>query len=324
MLRNYRTLVVFVLVVLAACSTKKKDMKDGDSVELSDFIAFFPEQDLPIQITDSGLTRKISDSLRIGNKVFSQFVPDSVLRPVFGKGVKPSCYPIGKISVKDGETYLFLRSVSGTKKAATLLVFDKDSFVTSLPLITLNGAPRGNEKLVANMDTRYTVTTLRQVIGPTGQTAYAKKVYVYNPEGLFTLILTESNDQNAAPPPLINPIDTMKAAHKWAGDYLQDKRNIVSFRDGRKTGTLQFFIHFEKDNGQCKGELKGDATITGANTVRFIENNGTCALDFQFSGNTVRIKEQQGCGSYRDIKCFFEGQYTRKKKPSPAPTRKKK
>jgi hypothetical protein len=98
----------------------------------------------------------------------------------------------------------------------------------------------------------------------------------------------------------------------------------VSFRDGRKAGTLLFFIHFEKDNGTCNGELKGDAVLGPGNTAKFTENNGTCSIDFMFNGNTVRIKELEGCGSYRDIKCFFEGSYTRKKKPILKTQKKKK
>jgi hypothetical protein len=165
-----------------------------------------------------------------------------------------------------------------------------------------------------NIDSRYTITTLRQKTAGDGQVAYNKKVFVYNSAGLFNLILTESNDQNSGENAVINPVDTMASLNKWAGDYYQDKRNMVSFRDGRKAGTLLFFVHFEKDGATCNGELKGEAVLGPGNTARFAENNGTCAIDFIFSGNTVRMKELEGCGSYRDIKCFFEGGYTRKKK----------
>lgn len=323
--RSARALTLLLLFFLVACSQKKKQLNDEDTVAVADFIDFFPDQKLPVQVADSGLLKKNNDSLRIGNKIFAQFVPDSVLRNIFGKAVKPMIYPIGKTVVKGGETYLFLRAVAGARKAAALLVFDKDSFVTALPLVVLNGTPKANDQTVANMDSRYTVTTLRQQISADGQIAYNKKVYVYNTEGLFTLILTESNAGNASTgSSLQNPLDTLKASHKWSGDYLQDKKNIVSIRDSKKTNHLMLFVHFEKDGGTCKGELKAELTITGTNTARFVENNGTCAIDFQFSGNTVRMKELEGCGSYRDIKCFFEGAYTRKKKATPTNAKKKK
>jgi hypothetical protein len=42
-----------------------------------------------------------------------------------------------------------------------------------------------------------------------------------------------------------------------------------------------------------------------------------CELEFSFAGNTVSLKED-GCGSHRDIKCFFEGSFIRKPPAKPA------
>lgn len=325
MLRRSPVLWLFFLVVLAGCSQKKKQLTDDSTVTVKEFIEFFPELPLPVQLADSSLTKKPGDSLRIGNKVFSQFVPDSVTGLLAVKGVRPQLFPIGKVTVADGETYLFVRSFAGAKKAALALVFDKDSFVTALPLLSLSAAPRANDLSSAIMDARYTIALNRQQVAADGRLTYNKKVYVYNTEGLFTLILTESNAAaTGANTELLNPVDTLLASHKLTGDYRQDKRNLVSIRDGSKPGRLLFFIHFEKDGGACKGELKGEMSISGNHSGRFTENNGTCAIEFTFSGNTVRLKELEGCGSYRDIKCFFEGSYIRKNKPAPAGNKKKK
>lgn len=325
MLRRTRVLWVFFLCILAGCSQKKKQLTDDSTVTVQEFVDFFPTISLPVQLADSSLVKKPNDSIRIGNKIIAQFIPDSVVTQLTVKSSKPQIYPIGKVSVKDGETYLFVRSFSNAKKAASLLVFDKDSFVTALPLLNLSTAPKANDLSSAVMDNKYTITINRQQASASGQLTYNKKVYVYNTEGLFTLILTESNAGTTSPTTeLQNPVDTLKASHKLTGDYFQDKKNLVSVRDGSKPGRLYFFIHFEKDGGACRGELKGEMAITGANTGRFTENNGTCAIDFNFSGNTVKLKELEGCGSYRDIKCFFEGSYIRKKKPAVTGTKKKK
>ncbi|MFT4023218.1 MAG: hypothetical protein QM664_05470 [Flavihumibacter sp.] len=300
-------------------------MTDDSTVTVNEFIDFFPELTLPVQLVDSSLTRKPDDSLRIGNKIFSQFVPDSVTSLLAVKGARAQLFPIGKVTVAGGETYLFVRSFAGAKKAAAALVFDKDSFVTSLPLLGLTAGLRANDLSSAVMDNRYTLTSTRQQVAATGQVTYNKEVYVYNTEGLFTLILKESNaGSGGASAALLNPVDTLKASHKLAGDYLQDKKNLVSIRDGSKPGRLLFFIHFEKDGGNCKGELKGEMALTGAHSAKFTENNGTCAIEFSFSGNTVRLKEMEGCGSYRDIKCFFEGSYTKKTKTAVTGSKKKK
>ncbi|ULQ53687.1 hypothetical protein [Flavihumibacter fluvii] len=324
-MRFYHLILVGVLLTyLIACKEKKKQLSDTEPVEYADFIDFFPEIKLPFQLADTSLEKKTPDSLRIGSKIFSQYIPDSVLKTVFGKGAKPQLFPLGKSVVKDGETYLLVKAVTPAKRAALIMVFNDEKFVTAMPGILLNSNARGNDHAVMNMDSRYTITTLRQKTVADGQVLYNKKVYVYNTAGVFSLILTESNDQDAAESAVINPIDTLPALNKWSGDYLQDKRNLVSFRDGRKAGTLLFFVHFEKDGGACNGELKGDAVLGSGNTARFTENNGTCSIEFVFSGNTVRMKETEGCGSYRDIKCFFEGSYTRKKKPVHKNPRKKK
>src|SRR6478609_7847092 len=109
-------LVGALLFFLMACNGKKKQLSGTEPVEFADFVDFFQEIKLPYQLADTSLLSKTPDSLRIGNKVFSQFIPDSVMQSVFGKGVKPQIYPLGKSVVKDGETYLILKAVSPSKK----------------------------------------------------------------------------------------------------------------------------------------------------------------------------------------------------------------
>jgi hypothetical protein len=43
-------------------------------------------------VTDTALNKKEKDSLLIADKIFAQFVPDSVLTKVFGKNAKPKIY----------------------------------------------------------------------------------------------------------------------------------------------------------------------------------------------------------------------------------------
>lgn len=313
-----------LLLMLLACKEKKKQLSENDVVDYAEFLDLFPATKLPFQSADTSLLAKDADSLRIPYKIYTQFISDTTLKPLFGKNTKPKLYPVGKAEVKDGETYLWIKAVASPKRALLIAVFDKDSFVTAMPVLVTQGGGRQEDHSLVNMDSRNTITTLQQKTTSSGQQVYAKKVYVYNTAGVFTLILTESNDQENHPAAILNPIDTLGMVHKLTGDYVQDKKNMLSFRDGRKTNSLLFFIHFEKDGGACKGELKGEAQILSPKTARFTENNGTCAIDFTFNGNTVTMKEVGGCGSYRDIKCFFEGSYVRKKKPVQKTVRKKK
>lgn len=320
-----RLLMVFSLIlILFSCREKKKQLSENDTVDYAEFIDLFPATKLPFQAADTSLLAKDPDSLRIPYKIYTQFIPDTTLKSIFGKGIKAKIYPVGKAEVKDGETYLFVKGVNAGKRALLIAVFEKDSFVTAMPVLITNGTVKAVEHSLVNMDSRYTITTLHQKTAASGQAVYSKKVYVYNSAGVFTLILTESNDQETHAAAILNPIDTLGMVHKLTGDYVQDKKNILSFRDGRKANSLLFFVHFEKEGGTCKGELKGEARILSSKTARFTESNGTCSIEFTFNGNTVSMKEVGGCGSYRDIKCFFEGSFVRKKKPVQKTARKKK
>ena len=148
---------------------------------------------------------------------------------------------------------------------------------------------------------------------PDGRTLFVRTVYVYNAEGVFTLIMKESNEGKPKTAQIYNPIDTFAHKHKFTGDYLQDKRNFISFRDGKNNSVIRFFVHFEKDNGNCKGELKGEARFVSSTIARYIANGDPCSLEFNFNEKNVRMKELEGCGNHRDIRCYFDGVYIKHK-----------
>ena len=117
-----------VLVFIAGCKQKKKPSLSGEEpVEVSDFIEFFQPVKLSYQFSDTILQRKEKDSLLISYKVFTQFVPDSVLSKVYGKGVKPKIYALGKAEVPKAETYLFVKTVTNDKKAVFILALIKSN-----------------------------------------------------------------------------------------------------------------------------------------------------------------------------------------------------
>ncbi|HYE54176.1 MAG TPA: hypothetical protein VD996_05005, partial [Chitinophagaceae bacterium] len=93
-------LLVFILLSLAACKSKPTTLTDDQEVTPEDFIEFFPELKLPYNVSDtSAVFRKHNDSAIIGNKIFSQIVGDSILRPQFGAKGKPKLYIIGRVPV---------------------------------------------------------------------------------------------------------------------------------------------------------------------------------------------------------------------------------
>lgn len=303
------TLIVLLLLLIAACNQKKKRPADDEGITTADFIEFFEVVKPPFTVADSSFERRPDDTASISYKTFTSIVPDTLLLKQFGKTTKIKFYPLGRITVKKLETYLLLKAIGTSRRAAYVLVFDKNKkFVTGLPLLAQDNNSTTEQSAV--MDNKFSITTNTQHTEPGGRILYKKAAYAYiSSAAAFALILTESNEAEPKRE-ILNPIDTLPRKNKLSGDYRQNKLNIVSVRDSKKPNQLLFFVHFEKDDG-CKGELKGEAKLISPGKALYKQAGDQCELTLAFSGNTVSIKED-GCGSHRDIKCFFEGSFVRK------------
>lgn len=308
----YRWIYLFIFTIVlagAACRSEKKkvSLAGEDEVSIRDFVDFFPELILPYGLADTSLAKKDNDSLLISNKVFAQFVPDSVKQMLFGKGVKPKIYPLGKVTAD--EQYLFVKGVHGGGSHAYVLIFDKkNNFITGAPFLKRDQVTATSQ--VSTFDKRYTITKNIIRANKDGSVSDGKEVLAFNSAaGELILILTDALDEKVAE--LVNPIDTFSRKQKYTADYGSGKNNLVSFRDGRGTGWLSFFIHFEK--GDCKGELKGEARVKSATTAEYRQPGDPCIITFTFTSNSVRITEVEGCGARRGLRCSFDGLYPRKK-----------
>jgi hypothetical protein len=62
---------------------KKPSLSGTDEVGITDFIESFDLINPPYEVTDTALNKKEKDSLLIADKIFAQFVPDSVLTKGF-------------------------------------------------------------------------------------------------------------------------------------------------------------------------------------------------------------------------------------------------
>lgn len=316
--------LLLLLLLLTACKEKKKPVLTGEEpVEVSEFIASFPVIRLPFQYGDTSLTRikKDNDSFLISQKIFSQFVPDSVLQSLFGKHAKPKIYSLGKVETKNAETYLFIRTALNEKRSVVMLVFDKKQhFSNYMNLLALDNNSSTTQSFL--MDRRGTITKTITRKNPDGSSNEGKDVYSYvAEEKQFSLIMTDALDDK--PAELVNPIDTLTRKYKFAGDYVSGKSNLVSIRDSRKANHISFFIHFEK-NKECSGELKGEAIIRTATTAEYNRDGDPCKLKFIFSGGYVSLKEEEGCGSYRPLDCSFDLRFPKKKEIKPKKSGKKK
>jgi len=316
MFKNFAcTLVLAILVI--ACSNKKRPSLSGDEpVEVADFISSFELVNTTYEINDSLLDRKEKDSFLISYKIFTEFVPDTVLTKTFGKNAKPKIYLLKRVEVENQETYLFAKAINAQKKVIYILCFNKDKkFIASMTLLSNDGNSATTH--VAGIDRRYSIYRNTFLKRPDGSTAEGKEVYVFNNEAKqFVLIMTDALDDRIKE--VINPIDTLSSNNKFSADYSKDKMNIVSVRDAGNPGKLNFFIHFEKNDGDCIGELKGVATIAKNNTALYKEPGDACLLEFIFTTSSVTLKEADLCGSHRGVKCSFDGTYPRKKANKPS------
>jgi len=299
-----------------SCKSKPTSLAGEDvKVDVHDFIEYFQPIKLPYQVGDTILRRKEQEASLISYKVFTQLAPDSVLTKLFGKELKPKLYAIGRVTVPKGESYLFVKAATTSRRALYIVCFNKaNKFAAARPVLYSDN--ESGTSGITSMDAKYTLTLTHQRRASDGQLYFKKDAYIFNEDNGFMLILTESNEAKNRVPPIYNPIDTFPRKHKFTGDYAQDKRNIISFRDGRDPSHILFFVHFEKDDGTCKGELKGDAKFISASTARFRGSSGDpCTVDFTFGSAGVTMKELEGCGNHRDIKCFFEGYFERRAAP---------
>jgi hypothetical protein len=314
-------LLILVTLLFFCCKSKKKSLSGNDEISREDFIDFFQVLKLPYQLTNDYVEENENDTDEISYHVFTQFVPDSVLSRHFGWGMKPKLFALGKVKVQKGETYFFIKAVTEHKKLGYVLCFDKGGqFVVSKPLII--SEYHSEISSLAVMDAKYTITIIRQHKNVDGLVLYRKYAYVYNDAGAFSMILTESNEGDKEGIPIINPIDTLQHKHKFTGDYTQDKRNYISVRDGKDLSHIVFFVHFEKEKGSCKGELKGVARFVSSNTAVYRASNDPCAVEFSFESSGVSMKELDGCGNHRDMRCLFEGFFARHKESRAKTTKK--
>ncbi|HRN56475.1 MAG TPA: hypothetical protein PLL71_08485 [Agriterribacter sp.] len=308
-MQKFFTICIAVLVLLA-CKSKKKYLSGEDPVDINDFIGFFRELPLPYAIADTQISRKLPDSLLISAPILNQFVPDTVYSKNYGKNTHPKFYALGKIVTEEKETYLLVKAATLARQMAYVLYFDEDkNFKAAMPLVHNNTGRRAS--ITGSIDRRLVITTREMRKGPGGQQYYKLHAYVYNTAGVFTLIKIESNEP-VVPKEVYNPIDTFPRKHKLSGNYVQNKKNFVSVRDGKDAKKLLFFVHFERSD-DCSGELKGEAVLVKPNIAQYRQAGDPCVLQLAFSGNKVSLSEVQGCGNYRGIKCIFEGSYMKKK-----------
>ena len=303
------TWLLLISIVFFNCNADKKDEEDKSKLEIL-FDQYY-ELNLPFSVSDSNIAKMDKTALQKPN-IFTETVPDSIFSIPFGKDRKFTIIPLGKITQKSKENYLATLVKTKNQSAIYLSVFDKGIFKTNLPLIVDN-----EEGIVhsTSLDKKLSVVVNKEW-AVKNELYYNRIIYVYNNVGVFTTVLTETNEERATSHGIINPIDTFPKLFNYSGNYVFNKKSFLFLRDGATVNEYLFYVYFMNDeNGEtCKGELRGRLKMLSDKTGTYSTNGDPCNLNFTFSTKQqVSVKETGSCGNYRGIKCFFNHTFIKEK-----------
>jgi hypothetical protein len=311
--------VVLLCMVLFACKGRKSEEKGG-GFSYESFSSLFKKVNAPYELSDTAFLKN-RDTTQIRSVPFSNFIPDSLRARWFGKGAKVRYIAMAQIPFAKEANYYVVRAFTGSRKMALVFAFNKDQFGGVMSFLIPDSDPATSQVSVIDRD--HSISKLMTLKKPNNVTQEGRDVYEYYADAKqFSLILTNPlNNENSE---VINPIDTFPRKHKFSGDYVKDKKNFISIRDGRYPNQLIIFMHMEQNEGACTGELKGDLLLTSPTAAIYRQGGDPCVMSLRFGANSLTVKEDQGCGSHRGLDCSFNGSYSRKKEPKPKAAAKKK
>lgn len=309
-----RTGFVLICILCFACKSKKpaNDVNEN-GFSYNRFSASFKNLQPPFQMTDADVAAN-KDTTVIRSAAFAKFLPDSLRSALFGKNVKLRFVAIAHLPAMSGTNLFLVKASSATRKAVLIYAFDRENFSTVIPFLAVDNDPSTSQ--VSAVDRGNTFTrTVTQRTGST-ITGEGKDVFDYDAaHKRFSLILTNPLHVSQE---IINPIDTLSRRQKFSGDYVRDKKNFISIRDGRYPNQLQIFFHIDGAGGKCTGEFKGDLLMTSTTTAIYRINGDRCVMNFRFTTSGVTVKEDSGCGAHRGLDCSFDGTYPKRKAPAKA------
>ena len=304
---------LLILLALIGCAETKTDLSGNTPLKINDFNAAFKNIELPIRINDTNLV-SFTDTIKIGRKALEQFLPDSVVEAIAPKLVKnASIFTVGKIE-KETEYYLLLNNKDTKKQTVSVIAFSKKNVFLGYQILTQfdltqKGSQFYGKTLLINKEPTFLIEENK--LDPEQGLTNEKKGWAYTEQG-FRLIYLDANikpEQKA----ILNPIDTLPTLNTFSGDYARDKKNFISLRDFGNTNKYQFFLHFEKKEGTCVGELKGLLNFN-KNQATYSEKGDPCTIQFTITGNIIKIKEDGNCGNHRNMTCYFNDSYDKKRK----------
>ena len=305
---------LLAILILNGCRNASPDLSGNEKVNADDFLKAFNAIQLPASITDTSL-KNFGDTIKISKAVFTQFIADTALN-VFANNIGANfiIQPAAIVHKKDKD-FLIAKFTSNKKiQLGVFVLDDKHKFLVSFPL--LSNLQKDDYKRSLTITEEPTFILKKEKFTGNNSSLYSRNGFAYNNTlNGFEQVLHDSNEDTARNNEIINPIDTLPATNKFSGDYVGDKKNFISVRNGKDSLTYLFFVHFEKNNGACVGELKGAMRLKDNKSAVFSESGDPCVINFKFAGNTIKIQEEGNCGNHRGITCPYDLSFKKKVQP---------
>jgi hypothetical protein len=307
---NKLLLALLAICLLGACKSKHKK-GPGDAFTLEDFRQLFNNRALPYKLTPDSLKIQQADSLAIAPELLSQFLTDTLAKADYPAGTELKFFPLAYFEGTE-INYFVVKATGKTATTAYLCITDKKGhYLSRMPVAIVSG--KGHPVKYFSVDSKQVlkITEEKELAG--SRTSTKEEFYDIKADGKSMLMMTNSSGEAAAGQ-IFNPIDSLAGKNKLSGDYEAGELSLVSIRDGNDPKSFQFFISFSRESSGCKGELSGVGHFISANKGEYKDKETSCGISFQFSaGGRLSIKEIGGCGAYRGVRCFFEGNYSKKK-----------
>jgi hypothetical protein len=307
---NKLVLAILAISLMAGCKSQKNH-SNKDEYTFEDFQQLFRKDSLPYKLNLDSLGKKVVEADTISGDMVDQFLLDTLGRSDFPEGTDIEFYPLAQIGGA-AVNYFVVKGVGAGITIAYVCFFDKKGNYLSRLAAAKTEKKSNEEQYFFSIDKKQVIKVTNEKLLSPGHTARREDFYGVSDDGKVTLIMTNSNGEAAAGQ-IFNPIDTLRAKHKFSGDYHAGETSLVSIRDGKDGKSFSFFISFSKDKNACKGELSGIGYFAGTNKGEYKDKETGCGLTFQFSTGHVSLKETGGCGGYRGVRCFFEGSFSKKK-----------
>jgi hypothetical protein len=302
--------IAICIITIISCKNNTTNLSNDSAIKPNQFIAAFKPLENNFFATDTNIF-ELADTVSINHNLLSRFVPDTLVNRLTFGDKKTIFHAIGRIS-KTTETYIVFLTIKNKKPLVSVLVFDKENnFLAEKDLLSPHTDAQGYKyNLSINKEPTFYISREKYVNDK--EVKFTKVGWAFNGK-TFAAVVKETNERDEKLDEVINPIDTLPILNKYSGTYVQDDKNYIAIRDGKNKLEYHFFLHIDKNEGTCIGELKGSMQMVDSTNAIYNFAGDPCIIDFIFDRNIITIKEQGSCGNRRGMDCFFDDAYTKRK-----------